>query len=528
MKRPFPKDFTGNYPKLAAFKKRFRHCRVPSNWAEDRALASWIERQHRQWERLPMEALAQLFDLGVRFGYRPDQWIARMVDLLAFQKRYGHVNVSLGDPLHRNLAKWCSYQREKRLKLSPGQIRLMNELGFVWDPLRARHLARLEELRAFQRRFGHCDVPRGMPGHIQLATWVSNLRGSEAALPDWLRRELDKMGFDHRPVWERLWEERFAEVARFQEEHGHLRVPYGTVLATWINAQRSKATLISKERRKRLEEIGIDLTPHQTAWNRQFADLERFHRKYGHCNVPGRYAENLRLGGWVNQTRQNAHRLSPAQRRRLNALGFVWSLRGPLKRHSWDWWYEKLVKFQRRHGHCQVPQRSGPDMALSSWVSRMRAGHSKLSKARKRLLDEIGFSWNPLESEWGERYRELAEFKVEHGHCNVPFIYPENPSLGLWVTTQRTCHTRGKLRPDRERMLAALGLVWDLPEEHWSQRLSELQAFRRRFGHCNVPYSWKEAPGLAGWVAKQRALKDRHSQEKIKCLNDLGFEWRPK
>jgi len=527
MKRSTSEDFNGNYRKLAAFKKRFGHCRVPSNWREDRELASWLDCRRNRWDRLTMDELAELFTLGVRFGYRPDQWIARMVDLKVFRAENGHINISQYDPVHGGLGRWCSKKRGQREKLSPGQIRLMDELGFVWDPFQARYQERLEELRIFQRQHGHCDVASGHLELGHLASWIFNIRAAAVSLPDWVRRELDKLGFDFRSVWERQWEERFAEAKRFQEKHGHLRAPRGAELATWINEQRHNRSPLSEERRKRLEEIGFDWDPQETAWNRQFADLERFKRKHGHCNVPGQYPENPRLGAWVNFTRMKAQKLSPKRRQRLEAIGFVWSVNGPNPHHSWEWWYEKLVKFHRRHGHCRVSEHSGPDIALGSWVSRMRTQRPPLSKTRRQLLDKIGFSWTPFETVWGQNYRQLAEFKIEHGHCNVPLAYPENPSLGVWLANQRAKYSRGVLNPERERMLAALGVVWDMAEEQWSQRLEELRAFKRRFGHCNVSSVWKENPELARWVARMRARKDRQSKERIECLDELGFEWRP-
>lgn len=527
MQPSFPKDFSENYRKLEAFKNRLGHCRVPGGWPEDRALAIWLERQRQQWDRLPAEALSQLFSLGVRFGYRPDQWIVQILDLMAFRANFGHGNVSQSDSIHRSLGRWCSKQRGKREALSPGQIRLMNDLAFVWDPLQARYLERLEELRAFQRQHGHCDVPSGHPELGHLASWIFNIRAAEVSLPDWVRRELDKLGFDFRPLWERQWEERFAEAKKFQDKHGHLRVPRGTELATWINEQRHKRSPLSEARRKRLEEIGFDWNPLETAWNRQFADLERFKRKHGHCNVPGQYPENPRLGAWVNFTRQNTHKLSPERRQRLEAIGFVWSVNGPNPHYSWDWWYEKLTKFQLLHGHCRVSEHSGPDIALGHWVSRMRARRGQMPKVREERLDQIGFAWSPFETAWDQKFRELSEFKTQHGHCNVPLAYAENPSLGVWLANQRAKYSRGALRPEREKILSALGLTWDMAEEQWQRRMVELRAFRRRFGHCNVPSCWKENRELARWVTKVRSRKDRQPRERIKCLDDLGFEWRP-
>ena len=58
---------------------------------------------------------------------------------------------------------------------------------------------------------------------------------------------------------------------------------------------------------------------------------------------------------------------------------------------------------------------------------------------------------------WEKSYGELVQYKEEHGDCNVPFSYKENPSLGAWVNSQRTKWKNGQLDPKRKKLLADLG-----------------------------------------------------------------------
>jgi hypothetical protein len=54
-----------------------------------------------------------------------------------------------------------------------------------------------------------------------------------------------------------------------------------------------------------------------------------------------------------------------------------------------------------------------------------------------------------------------------------------------------------------------------------------LVAFKKRFGHCNVPMKWREDRGFAHWVSNQRIFKHRGSlvAERIEQLNKIGIRW---
>jgi hypothetical protein len=47
-----------------------------------------------------------------------------------------------------------------------------------------------------------------------------------------------------------------------------------------------------------------------------------------------------------------------------------------------------------------------------------------------------------------------------HGHGKVPSASTEIPSLGRWVTGQRTEYRRGQLPPEQEVLLNKIGFQW--------------------------------------------------------------------
>lgn len=61
----------------------------------------------------------------------------------------------------------------------------------------------------------------------------------------------------------------------------------------------------------------------------------------------------------------------------------------------------------------------------------------------------------------------------------------------------------------------------------WERRLKELQAFKKRYGHCNVPNIYPPNRQLGHWVLNLRARKKQGmlSQEAVRQLEDLGFRW---
>mmetsp|Transcript_38311 Transcript_38311/g.86207 ORF Transcript_38311/g.86207 Transcript_38311/m.86207 type:complete len:111 (-) Transcript_38311:121-453(-) len=61
-------------------------------------------------------------------------------------------------------------------------------------------------------------------------------------------------------------------------------------------------------------------------------------------------------------------------------------------------------------------------------------------------------------------------------------------------------------------------------EQQWNMMYLELEAYRDERGNCNVP---KRHGQLGTWVHHQRQArkKGKLSDERIRKLDDLGFDW---
>ena len=74
---------------------------------------------------------------------------------------------------------------------------------------------------------------------------------------------------------------------------------------------------------------------------------------------------------------------------------------------------------------------------------------------------------NKHQRRWDSMYQKLVQFKECHGHTCVPHNYEPDPSLGLWVSTQRReynqkswYHTKRSIQSDRKEKLDLIGFVW--------------------------------------------------------------------
>ncbi|KAL3928486.1 MAG: hypothetical protein SGBAC_012631 [Bacillariaceae sp.] len=111
------------------------------------------------------------------------------------------------------------------------------------------------ELVAFKKKLGHCNVPYGFEENKALSRWVKRQRyqykqkreGKTQAMPESRIRKLDQVGF----VWgaqELLWQTRFHELKEYKTKNAHCNVPYiydpNPKLAIWVKCQRRQYKLL--------------------------------------------------------------------------------------------------------------------------------------------------------------------------------------------------------------------------------------------------------------------------------------------
>jgi hypothetical protein len=300
----------------------------------------------------------------------------------------------------------------------------------------------------------------------KLGKWVQHQRSfaNKGTLLPFRKRRLDNIGFNWDPH-ETDWEEGFRYLTMYKERDGDCLVPVdhkenGFRLGQWIRTQRRNADTISTSRRERLDELGFVWdAPHEAGWEEGFRYLKMYREREGHCRVPGSHEEDgYRLGRWVIKRRQRKRSLSKERQRRLDELGFVWDSRET----DWAEGFRYLTIYKEREGHCRVPQKHIENgFRLGQWVGVQRGNADTLSAPRRQQLDELGFAWDPLQTDWAEGFRYLTIYKEREGHCRVPAKNKENGyRLGQWVSVQRV--NKDTLSAERRQRLDELGFVWSV------------------------------------------------------------------
>jgi hypothetical protein len=54
-----------------------------------------------------------------------------------------------------------------------------------------------------------------------------------------------------------------------------------------------------------LESLGFEWDCYGAAWGERLSELADYRKIHGHCKVPQRYSENIKLGAWVKKQRSN-------------------------------------------------------------------------------------------------------------------------------------------------------------------------------------------------------------------------------
>ncbi len=450
---------------LQRFHAREGNCRVV--YAHQEAgvkLGDWVRKQRSNRYRLTPEQIDRLNQLCFSWDPFNEAWETNFVALQRFHGREGHCRVPRDqqeDGL--NLGSWVAWQRAKKDTLSLDQVQRLNLLDFSWDPRSEFWEPQFTALHKFRQREGHCRVPGDhQEDGLKLGDWVSNLRQRrDKLLPDQVQR-LDQLGFIWDPLSE-AWATGFAALEKFKQREGHSRVAHsheedGLKLGGWVLSQRQKREKLTPRQVDRLNELGFSWDPLAESWEANFAALEKFKQREGHCRVPDKHQENgLKLKGWIGEQRMKRDRLSPEQLQRLNELGFSWN---PLA-ETWEANFAALEKFKQRERHCRVPDKHQEGgLNLGAWAGKQRSKRSNLSLEQVQRLNGLGFSWDPLAEAWETNFAALEKFKQREGHCRVPQPHQEKElKLGNWVSNLR--QKKDRLPADQVERLNQLGFVWD-------------------------------------------------------------------
>lgn len=201
---------------------------------------------------------------------------------------------------------------------------------------------------------------------------------------------------------------------------------------------------------------------------------------------------------------------------------------------------DQLRAFKEKHGHIRVTKNQ--DFGLANWLINRRNQYrlyhsdapweSSLTGDMIDELNELGMDWDPLETKWQDQYETLKAFSAEHGHGNVPAVYPENQPLATWVQKQREKYKQGTLMAHHESQLRDLNFVFQIHIDYFDNGIEKLQAYKEDHGDCMVDSSCMDQE-LLGFVqnvrAQHRKWKKGESstlnEDRRQLLDDLGFVW---
>lgn len=325
----------------------------------------------------------------------------------------------------------------------------LESLAEFWDRMYG-------ELLSFKNDHGHANVPKR--GETSLDMWASQQRHyyKIGKLLPYRQLKLEAIGFE----WSRnevAWESKYSELQEFKAKHGHVNVSRGgsSSLHTWVVRQRAlrKSGKLEEAKLKRLDFIGFDWEPDAASWERYFCELEEYKNNNGNTNVRSKTSG---LGIWVANQRSKYRKgdLSSEYKDRLDSLDFDWNPMDSL----WELRISQLISYKDLHGNLDVPQRE--PSGLGQWVSlqRKRKKSGELSDVLARRLEDVGFKWDSLETEWEHRFDQLVEYIKENQSAKVPL--KEESGLGKWVSVQRRSKKLGRITPNREARLNAIGFIW--------------------------------------------------------------------
>jgi len=228
-------------------------------------------------------------------------------------------------------------------------------------------------------------------------------------------------------------------------------------------------------------------------WSSNFEKLKRFSELNGLCNVPFK-GEYRMLAKWT--TRQRKAHLSDEQRERLDSIGYCWLTKQDKDDLAWNELFQRLALYAKVHGNCLVPQTYPSDPELGTWVANQRRldKQKRVREDRRLRLTAIGFQWvvhtiqpkqqqatnsqssktqtphfnSKYDTKWMTMFEKLKQYHKVNGDCLVPYNYPPDPSLAMWVSTQRREYSQKSwygtercIRQDRKELLDSIGFCWD-------------------------------------------------------------------
>jgi superfamily II DNA or RNA helicase len=176
------RGWSSMFTRLQEYRKQFGNTLVPQGWKSDTSLADWVTSQRiaHNSGRLSSERREKLIELGFDWDPIATRWEEMFQQLIRFRDERGHTNVPQGNPELKELSTWVRNQRKAKSQNQPIMVeraKRLDEIGFVWRMVKRDAWEKdFEDLVAFKREHGHCNVPQKDAHFKRLGKWVNTQR----------------------------------------------------------------------------------------------------------------------------------------------------------------------------------------------------------------------------------------------------------------------------------------------------------------------------------------------------------------
>ena len=154
------------------------------------------------------------------------------------------------------------------------------------------------------------------------------------------------------------WEEVMSQLEKGMKDHGY--PPRGSGMFDWLQEQKRsyRRGILSEERQKRLQDVGVSLDSRGRAknsdWNTMYDAMKSFKEQHGTCSLPENHTDP-RLYRWSHYQRQLRFKgcLQKEREELLDAIGFHWRRS---QKHTDMWWhrFESIVLLMMRRGNVTL------------------------------------------------------------------------------------------------------------------------------------------------------------------------------
>ena len=323
-------------------------------------LGRWIHTQRRvyagdKYGVLGEERIRRLNEIGMVWESSRDlAWERYFNEAKKYYIRHGNLNTAANMVTDSGvrLGAWicqlrtCRKSGIKKAYLSEERIRMLDDIGMIWDVPDYLWEENFAECMEFYREHGNLDIPNAYcsPKGLKIGGWLR-------------RQRLLRKG-------------------------------------------QSSGTKLSREQITRLDSIGmVWKTKPEQRWDQGYAEAKAYYEANGNLNVSGSYVSmsGYKLGGWVaDQREKGREKHIPERRKRLDAIGMIW-----VKPDPWEVRYQLAKVYYEEHGNLKIPYKYRADgVWLAKWINEQKhiyAGNREgktLRQDQVRRLEMIGIKWD--------------------------------------------------------------------------------------------------------------------------------------